>query len=168
MPGDIHEAEEKIWEDLDQVFRDGGCVLWQHAFASRILSSGKTYPRSRGLAYATPTRGIEGKQGRAGTTQLLRQFQYMFVLCDTSLPYLLISLEYRILPKHPGRFLWRDYHGEDESGVTLGQGLRCIQNDVSYLMQVSPCPDSLLIRRLLQLFRPVQGWRQDTKRRKGT
>jgi hypothetical protein len=77
MPGDTHEAEEKIWEDLDQVFRDGGYVLWQHAFASRILSPGKTYPRSSGFAYATPTRGIEGNQGRAGTAQLLRQFEYI-------------------------------------------------------------------------------------------
>ena len=77
MPGNTHEAEEKIWEDLDQVFRDEGYVLWQHAFLSTIVTPGKTYPRSSGFAYATPIRGIEDKQDSAGTVLRLRQFDYI-------------------------------------------------------------------------------------------
>ena len=77
MPGDSHEAEEKIWEDLDRVFRDAGYELWQHAFLSTIVSPGKTYPRSSGFAYATPTRGIENEKHPAGTARRLRRFDYI-------------------------------------------------------------------------------------------
>ena len=90
MPGNINEAEEKIWEDLDQVFRDGGYMLWQHAFLSTIVSPGKTYPLSSGFAHAIPIRGIENEQDSDNSITL-------FVLCDTPLTYLLIFLEYRIL-----------------------------------------------------------------------
>ena len=77
MPGNTNEAEEKIWEDLDQVFRDGGYVPWQHAFLSTIVSPSKTYPRSSGFAYATSTRGIENEDDPAGTVRRLRQFDYI-------------------------------------------------------------------------------------------
>jgi hypothetical protein len=67
-------------------------------------------------------------------------------------------------PEHPVPFLRRDHHGEDGTEVALGRGLRTM----SHISSGLKCPDSLLIQRLLQLFRPVQGWRHDTKLRKGT
>ena len=81
MPGESHEAEEKIWQDLDPVFRDRGYTLWPYAFLSTILSPGKSYPKSSGFGYATSSRGIE-RQDHLGTARLLIQFDYIVRFSD--------------------------------------------------------------------------------------
>jgi hypothetical protein len=81
MPGNSNEAEEKIWRDLDQVFRDGGYTLWPHAFLSTLGSPGKTYPLSSGFGYATPSRGITNEETPVGTARKLLRFDYTVRSC---------------------------------------------------------------------------------------
>jgi hypothetical protein len=77
MPGDSHEAEEKIWLDLDRVFSDRGYILWPNAFLSTLGSPGRTYPLSSGFGYATPSRGIVHEVSDLGTAHRLMQFDYI-------------------------------------------------------------------------------------------
>jgi hypothetical protein len=97
MPGNSCEAEEKIWEDLDQVFRDAGYVLWEHLFVSTIVSPGKRLPLSSGFGYATPIRGIDNEADPAGTARRLRRFDYIVRPFDMALLSAHILLECRIL-----------------------------------------------------------------------
>jgi hypothetical protein len=71
MPGNSCEAEEKIWKDLDQVFRDGGYVQLEYLLGSVLVFPGKKLPLPSGFRYATPIRGIENEENPAGTVQRL-------------------------------------------------------------------------------------------------
>ena len=82
MPGNSTQAEEQIWQDLDEVFRDRGFTLWPNAFYSTLSSPGLTYPLSSGFSYATPSRGIIGG---VGTVQRLCRFDYLVRLLLISL-----------------------------------------------------------------------------------
>jgi hypothetical protein len=78
MPGNTHEAEEKIWKDLlHHVFRDEAYTLWPHVFLSTLVSPGQTYPLASGLGYATPRRGIINETDSVGTVRSLIQFDYI-------------------------------------------------------------------------------------------
>ena len=77
MPGTTYEDEEKIWQDLDQVFRDAGYILWPWRFCSTLVTPGKTIPLSSGFGYATPTRGISNEKSIAGTIKHLQHFDYI-------------------------------------------------------------------------------------------
>ncbi|RDB23418.1 Serine/threonine-protein kinase ksp1 [Hypsizygus marmoreus] len=72
IPGNSTEAEEKIWRDLHDVFRDGGLTLWPHAFLSTLKTPGFTYPISSGFGYALPTETSDD----AGHVGRLRRFDY--------------------------------------------------------------------------------------------
>lgn len=77
IPGRTNEAEEKIWQDLDQVFRDRGYILWSYSFASILVTPGRTYPLASGFAYATPSRGINNEKNPVGTVRRLMRFEYI-------------------------------------------------------------------------------------------
>ncbi|KDR79362.1 hypothetical protein GALMADRAFT_154278 [Galerina marginata CBS 339.88] len=72
IPGDCVEAEEQIWKDLDEVFRDAGLILWSHLHSSVLSAPENTYPPSNGFGYVIPFRS--DPQAIGGATWL-RQFQ---------------------------------------------------------------------------------------------
>ena len=61
-------AEDQIWINLDQVFRDAGFTLWPNAFC--FLLRIDDYPSSSGFGYVIPTRGKKG----VGALKMLREF----------------------------------------------------------------------------------------------
>ena len=66
----VTEAEERIWINLDKVFRDAGFTLWPHSHFSILRIA--DYPSSSGFGYAIPSRGKEG----VGSLKKIRQFEY--------------------------------------------------------------------------------------------
>ncbi|KAF8806766.1 hypothetical protein BYT27DRAFT_7100370 [Phlegmacium glaucopus] len=75
QPGKCPEAEEKVWMDLDQVFRDAGFTLWPHAFFSILKAPGSEFPLSSGFGYAVSSRQMEAPNS-IGTVGRLRSFEY--------------------------------------------------------------------------------------------
>jgi len=74
-PGNSHEAEEKVWEDLYEVFQTRGITLWPHAFMCTLKAPNyAVYPLASGFAYVTPSRGIDGG---IATASKLRSFSYI-------------------------------------------------------------------------------------------
>ena len=82
IPGNCQEAEEKIWQDLDEVFRDRGFALWANAFCCTLVAPSEPSQLSSGFAYATPSRGIGDG---LGTVDRLRRFDYIVCLLISSL-----------------------------------------------------------------------------------
>ena len=76
QPGKCPEAEEKIWTDLDHVFRDAGYSLWPYAFSSILKSPGLAFPLSSGFGYAVSARSHMAPDS-IGTAGRLRRFEYM-------------------------------------------------------------------------------------------
>ncbi len=74
-PGSCHEAEEKIWQDLTNVFHRAGYTLWPHTCGSILKTPGNTYPISSGFGYAIPSRPTPD-QGTLGTAVQLCRFVY--------------------------------------------------------------------------------------------
>ncbi|PPQ81146.1 hypothetical protein CVT25_015198, partial [Psilocybe cyanescens] len=72
-PGNSWEAENQIWFDLDDVFRDAGYTLWPHALNSTLHTPGDTYPLSSGFGYSTPNRI---QPTGPGTLARLRRFNF--------------------------------------------------------------------------------------------
>jgi hypothetical protein len=77
IPGESCEAEEKIWQNLDQVFNDHGYTLWPNSHLSILASPGGSYPISSGFGYVTSSRGIVNKVDPAGTARRLTRFNYI-------------------------------------------------------------------------------------------
>ena len=101
MPGTTYEAEEKIWQDLDQVFRDEGYILRPWKLCSTLVTPGQTVPLSSGFGYATPTRGIFNAKSVVGTARGLQQFDYIVSSLDLHLFFVGLPTDkfhkYRIL-----------------------------------------------------------------------
>ncbi|RDB23332.1 hypothetical protein Hypma_008936 [Hypsizygus marmoreus] len=72
--GNSTEADEKIWQDLHDVFLDGGLPLWPHAFFNTLKAPGFTYPISSGFDYALLPIQTSDDAGHVGTP--LRRFDY--------------------------------------------------------------------------------------------
>ncbi|KAG5638071.1 hypothetical protein H0H81_002039, partial [Sphagnurus paluster] len=73
QPGSSWEDEEKIWKDLDEVFREAGFTLWPHQFCAVVKTPDLTYPISNGFGYASPGRTDLNRIGNVG---MLRRFDY--------------------------------------------------------------------------------------------
>ena len=67
----VDEAEEKIWINLNKVFRDVGIILWPNAYCCTLRIP--DHPSSSGFCYVIPIR----VKGAVGSLAMLREFNYL-------------------------------------------------------------------------------------------
>ena len=77
LPGDSVAAEEKVWEDLINVFQDRGYTSWTHVEHNLLVSPDTSHITPSGYAYVNPSRGITGQ----GIGTLFRLVEYEYIVC---------------------------------------------------------------------------------------
>ena len=68
------EDEQRIWNCLDEVFRDAGFTLWTHDPYNLFRSPGQTYPSSSGFGYVLSNRKYPDQIRSVG---MIREFQVL-------------------------------------------------------------------------------------------
>ncbi|KAF8647111.1 hypothetical protein AX16_006943 [Volvariella volvacea WC 439] len=73
-PGRSIQAEEKVWQDLDEVLREAGYTQWSHKDHSMLTTPGLAYPSQGGYAYFLSSLG--DTREKRGSAHFLRCWSY--------------------------------------------------------------------------------------------